>query len=74
MRKLLLLILCAAGIASAQPYVPLLPLQPPFAHLGGRRDDFPVAAAASEQVLALPIGPHLDDEQYAYVARVLLSA
>jgi dTDP-4-amino-4,6-dideoxygalactose transaminase len=66
--------LARAGIATALPYVPLLPLQPAFAHLGCRREDFPVASLASEQVLALPIGPHLDDEQYAYVARVLLSA
>jgi len=66
--------LARAGIASTLPYVPLLPMQPAFAHLGGRGEDVPVAAAASEQVLALPLGPHLDDEHYASVARVLCSA
>jgi dTDP-4-amino-4,6-dideoxygalactose transaminase len=63
--------LAEAGIATALPYVPPLHLQPAFAHLGHRRGDFPITEAAADEVLALPLGPHLDDEHYAHVVASL---
>ena len=40
-----------------------LHLQPAYAFLGGKKGDFPVAEAACETVLCLPVHPLLSDEQ-----------
>lgn len=44
-----------------------LPLLPAYADLGHSERDFPVAEKASKEVLALPIGPHLREEQIDFV-------
>lgn len=50
-------------------YYPLpLHVYPQFASLGYRWGDFPNAERASREVLSLPVGPHLDDEDIAHVA------
>ncbi|MBV8529476.1 MAG: DegT/DnrJ/EryC1/StrS family aminotransferase [Candidatus Dormibacteraeota bacterium] len=51
------------GIATAVHY-PVPPhLQPAYRGLGWTRGSLPVAETMHEQVLSLPIGPHLSDEQ-----------
>jgi dTDP-4-amino-4,6-dideoxygalactose transaminase len=38
-------------------------LQPAYSDLGFQRGEFPVAERLADEVLSLPIGPHLSDEQ-----------
>ena len=53
-------------------HYPIAPhLQPAYAHLGFERGDFPIAEAIHDQIVSLPIGPHLGLEQIAYVCRVI---
>lgn len=42
-------------------------LQPAFAHLGFKKGNFPVAERLSREILSLPVGPELTDEQVDYV-------
>lgn len=56
------------GIASAVYYPRALHLLDPFRSLGYREGDFPVAEAASRETLAIPLHPHMTEEQ---VDRVL---
>lgn len=42
-------------------------LQPAYASLGYARGDFPLAERLDAEVLSLPIGPHLSDEQVSHV-------
>lgn len=58
----------AAGIGAALHYPLPIPLQGAFQHLGHQRGGFPVAEAAAEQVLSLPLFPEITAEQQAYVA------
>lgn len=59
--------LTAAGIGTMIHY-PVPPhLQPAYQELGYRRGDFPVSEAIHDEVLSLPMGPHLDDAQVDYV-------
>lgn len=63
--------LADAGVATALPYVPPLHLQPALAHLGYQLRDFPVTEKAAEEILALPLGAHLDNVHYAHVVITL---
>ncbi len=60
-----------AGIGAALHYPLPIHLQPAFQHLGHQRGGFPVAEAAAEQVLSLPLFPEITVEQQAYVASEL---
>jgi len=59
--------LAAAGIGTMIHY-PVPPhLQPAYADLGLTRGAFPLSAAIHDEVLSLPMGPHLTDAQVDYV-------
>jgi dTDP-4-amino-4,6-dideoxygalactose transaminase len=60
-----------AGIGAAVHYPLPIHLQGAFKHLGCKGGDFPVAEAAAEQVLSLPMFPEISVEQQAYVATEL---
>lgn len=60
-----------AGIGTLVHYPMPLHLQPAFAFLGGRQGDFPVAEAAADQVLSLPLYPEMSDAQAREVARAV---
>ena len=60
-----------AGIGAALHYPLPIHLHHAFQHLGHQRGGFPVAEAAAEQVLSLPLFPEITVEQQAYVASEL---
>ena len=56
------------GISAAIHYPVPVHLQPALRHLGYGPGDFPVAEAAAEQLLSLPLYPQITPEQQARVA------
>jgi len=59
--------LAAAGVGTMVHY-PVPPhLQPAYAELGLGRGAFPLAEAIHDEVLSLPMGPHLSDAECDYV-------
>ncbi|MDX2007544.1 MAG: DegT/DnrJ/EryC1/StrS family aminotransferase [Meiothermus sp.] len=64
--------LLEAGITTTLAYVPPLHLQPAYARPSLPQGSFPVAEAACERLLCLPVSPQLRDEQRAYVTETLL--
>ncbi|MCR2815840.1 DegT/DnrJ/EryC1/StrS family aminotransferase [Microbacterium jiangjiandongii] len=64
----------AAGIGTGIHYPTPVHLTEAYAYLGGRRGQFPVAEAAAERIMSLPMFPHLTADQQARVAEVLRAA
>ncbi|HUQ56459.1 DegT/DnrJ/EryC1/StrS family aminotransferase [Lentzea sp.] len=63
--------LAAEGIGTEAYYPRPLHLQPCFADLGHRPGDFPVAEAAADRALALPLYPDLTADQVDRVCRAV---
>jgi len=66
--------LAAAGIGTGIHYPTPLHLLPPYAGLGFRPGDFPVAEQTASQVLSLPMFPGLSPEQQERVVQGLLES
>lgn len=63
--------LTAAGVGTIVHY-PIPPhRQAAYAELGLPSDAFPIAQGMADEVLSLPIGPHLSDAQQAHVVEAL---
>ncbi len=63
-----------AGIPAGIHYPTPIHLTGAFAHLGHSRGDFPVAEAAADEILSLPMHPHLDEAQQERVVAALAAA
>lgn len=63
--------LAAAGVATGIHYPIPVHLQKAYADLGYKRGSFPVAEAAADRILSLPMFPELTQEQVDYVAENL---
>ncbi|MFL4473459.1 DegT/DnrJ/EryC1/StrS family aminotransferase [Paeniglutamicibacter sp. MACA_103] len=61
----------AAGIGAGIHYPTPVHLTEAFAHLGHGPGSFPVAEQAAQQILSLPIYPHITDEQQQRIADCL---
>lgn len=66
--------LTEAGIGAGIHYPTAVHLTGAYRHLGYRRGQFPIAEAAADQILSLPMFPHLTYEQQRSVAAVLDAA
>jgi dTDP-4-amino-4,6-dideoxygalactose transaminase len=64
----------AAGIPSGIHYPTPIHLTGAFANLGYGRGDFPVAEGAADEILSLPMHPHLTTAQQERVAEALAAA
>ena len=64
----------AAGLEVGIHYPIPIHLQPAFAGYAGGRGAFPVAEAAADSILSLPMHPHLRPEQQEHVATLLGAA
>lgn len=70
-RERLLKFLEAKGIPVRIYYPVPLHLQPVFRYLGYKKGDFPNAELISSQLLALPIGPWMEDKDVIEIARAV---
>ncbi len=66
-------LLAAQGIGTAVHYPIPIHLQPPYRKFGYREGQFPVAERLAQEILALPVQPHLRDEDILRVATTLNS-
>lgn len=64
----------AEGIGAGIHYPVPLHLHGALSHLGHQRGDFPMAEKAAEDILSLPIYPHITEEQQERVVEVLRRA
>ena len=62
------------GIGAGIHYPVPVHLHPAFAELGYRRGEFPVAEAATKEILSLPIYPGITEEQQLRVVDALKEA
>lgn len=65
--------LSKAGIETGVHYPVVLPLLQAYSYLGHGQSDFPVAYAASQRILSLPIFPELEEEAIRHICRHLIS-
>ena len=63
-----------AGIGAGIHYPTPVHLTKAFSYLGKGLGDFPVAEQAAEEILSLPLFPHISGEQQEYVADALAGA
>jgi dTDP-4-amino-4,6-dideoxygalactose transaminase len=63
-----------AGIGASIHYPYPVHLTGAYAHLGHRLGDFPVAERAAQEILSLPLFPHITVEQQTIVVRALADA
>ncbi len=73
-RDAVLAALHEAGIGAGVHYLLPIHLQPAFAYLGYSRGDFPVAEAAAEEILSLPLFPGITTAQQLRVCEALRAA
>ena len=59
--------LATHGIQTMIHYSTALPFEPAYKHRNHSKDDFPVAARLSQEILSLPIYPELSVEQITFV-------
>jgi len=64
----------AAGVPAGIHYPTPIHLTGAFAPLGHARGDFPVAERAADEILSLPMHPHLDEAQQERVVAALAAA
>lgn len=62
------------GIPTAVYYPVCLHQQPVFASLGYKTGDFPVAEKAADEVISLPMHPHLDDSTQDQIVEAVIGA
>ncbi|NJB69215.1 dTDP-4-amino-4,6-dideoxygalactose transaminase [Desulfobaculum xiamenense] len=62
------------GVGTGVHYPVPLHLMPPYAHLGHREGDFPVAEDCARRVLTLPLYPEMNEAQVAIVVEALSRA
>jgi dTDP-4-amino-4,6-dideoxygalactose transaminase len=60
------------GIQTLIHYPTPLPFTQAYSHLNCKKEDFPVSAKLSEEILSLPIYPGLQEEQVEYVCKSLI--
>ncbi|WP_238439398.1 DegT/DnrJ/EryC1/StrS family aminotransferase [Microbacterium sp. JZ31] len=73
-RERVMAALAEAGVGAAIHYPHPLHLTDAYADLGYSRGQFPVAEAASDRILSLPMFPHLTAGQQEQVAEALVNA
>jgi dTDP-4-amino-4,6-dideoxygalactose transaminase len=66
--------LAARGIGAGIHYPIPCHLQGAFRHLGHRRGEFPVAEAAADRILSLPMFPEITPDQQSQVVEALREA
>jgi dTDP-4-amino-4,6-dideoxygalactose transaminase len=73
-RNRVLAALHAAGVPAAIHYPTPIHLTGAFSHLAYIRGDFPVAEKAADEILSLPMHPHLSEAQQERVVEALAAA
>ncbi len=61
------------GIGAIIHYPVPLHLQPAYKNLGYKKGDFPVAEKTAEEIISLPIYPHLKKTQIEHIVNTLSS-
>jgi dTDP-4-amino-4,6-dideoxygalactose transaminase len=61
----------AAGVDAGAHFTPVLHLRPVYQRLGYGRGSFPVAERVTEEIVCLPIHPHLSDDDVESVCAAL---
>lgn len=62
------------GIETGIHYPIALPNQPAYGYLGYSKADFPMASAAQEEIMSLPMYPELTEWQIKYISACLIEA